>query len=114
MKTNKIIGLVLLFLGLLIILYPLYQSYNIFTAKTAAPQIFKVSTPIVPEAETPKKTSAPQQEIEKMLGEQFQKLMPPTDFLPKIMNLISWSIFVTLLLLGGSKISTLGIKLMKT
>jgi len=111
MKTNKIIGLVLLFLGLFIILYPLYQSYNIFTAKTAAPQIFKVTVPVI--EETLKKTSTPQQEMEKALGEQLQKLMP-SDFLPKMMNLISWSIFVTLLLLGGSKISTLGIKLMKT
>ena len=111
MKTNKIIGLVLLFLGLFIILYPLYQSYNIFTAKTVAPQIFKVTVPVI--EETLKKTSTPQQEMEKALGEQLQKLMP-SDFLPKMMNLISWSIFVTLLLLVGSKISTLGIKLMKT
>jgi len=111
MKTNKIIGLILLFLGLLIILYPLYQSYNIFTAKTAAPQIFKVTVPAVEEA--PKKTSTPQQDMEKALGEQFQKLMP-SAFLPKIMNLVSWSIFVSLFLLGGSKISTLGIKLLKS
>jgi len=38
----------------------------------------------------------------------------PSDFLPKIMNLVSWSIFVSLFLLGGSKISTLGIKLLKS
>ena len=113
MKTNKIIGLILLFLGLLIILYPLYQSYNIFTAKTAAPQIFKITAPIAPVVETPKKTIDLQQEMGKALGEQFQKLMP-SDFLPKIMNLVSWSIFVSLFLLGGSKISTLGIKLLKS
>ncbi len=41
MNSNKIFGSILLILGLLIILWGLYSSYNIFKAKVALPQVFK-------------------------------------------------------------------------
>ena len=42
MDTNKIIGYILLAAGLLLIVWTIYQSYNIFTAKVSAPFIFRV------------------------------------------------------------------------
>ena len=38
---RKILGLVLLLAGLIVIFYGLYASFNIFNAKSAAPEIFK-------------------------------------------------------------------------
>jgi len=39
--------------------------------------------------------------------------MFPPGFISKILNLISWSIFMFILVMGGGKISTLGTQLLK-
>jgi len=46
--------------------------------------------------------------VEKKLGEIFL-----VEFLLKLLNLISWSIFAGILIFAGSQISSLGIKLVK-
>ena len=106
---KKILGLVLLFLGLAIILYSLYASYNIFTAKTAAPEIFKVETglSIVPGA-----TQDLQAQLQKMIQEQLKGMLP-ADTIPQFFNLTTWSIFAGILIFGGAQIAGLGIKLIK-
>lgn len=110
-KLQKFIGWVLLFGGLVIIFWSLYSSYNIFTAKTEVPEIFKVveKKTVFPEKS---KTQDLQTQIEKMIGEQLKGILP-IDFLPKIFNLIAWSIFAGILIFGGTQISSLGIKLIK-
>lgn len=108
--VRKIFGLILLLGGLIIILYGLYSSYNIFTAKKEAPIIF----------ETPKQLSATpkggaldlQAQLQNMLGDQLKGILP-ADSAPKLFNLISWSIFAGILMLGGGQISGLGIRLLK-
>jgi len=50
--------------------------------------------------------------MEKMLSEQLKGVIP-TDTLPKILNLIVWSMLAGLLIFGGSQIAGLGIKLIK-
>ncbi|MBI2626346.1 MAG: hypothetical protein HYW69_02000 [Candidatus Nealsonbacteria bacterium] len=107
---KKFFGLALLIGGLGIILYGLYSSYNIFTAKQEAPVIF----------ETPKQSSAAQKgdvldlqsQLQNVLGEQLQGILPAGSA-PQLFNLISWSIFAGILMLGGGQISGLGIKLLK-
>ena len=106
----KIIGWFLLFVGIAIIFYSLFTSYQIFTTKTPAPEIFKVT-----EKETISQKGKVQDleaQMEKMLEEQL-KGMIPTDSLPKLLNLLSWSIFAGILIFGGAQISNLGIKLIK-
>ena len=105
---EKFLGLVLLFLGLIIILYSLYSSYNIFNAKNQAPEIFAI--------EKVKSMSGQTQDIEaqlqNLLQEQLKGLLPAGS-VPQLLNLMSWSIFAGILIFGGSQISGLGIRLIK-
>ena len=109
---TKIFGCVLLTAGLLIIFWALYSSYNIFTAKSAIPSVFKI--------ETAQETSLPQTNnpsdiqamIENTINNQMKGLLP-ADILPKILNLVAWSIFAGILIFGGAQISSIGIKLIK-
>lgn len=115
MKLTKILGWVIFFIGLGIIFWAIFNSYNIFTGKSQAPEIFKVEEK---EATTPTKGKVPttptelQKEMEKMIVEQLKTILP-VDTLPKLLNLITWSIFAAILFFGGSQIAGLGIKLIK-
>ncbi|PIS17416.1 MAG: hypothetical protein COT59_00765 [Candidatus Nealsonbacteria bacterium CG09_land_8_20_14_0_10_42_14] len=97
---RKFIGIVLLASGLVIIFYSLYSSYNIFTAKTSAPEIFRV------EADTPPQGGG----VEEIISEQL-KGMIPADSIPQLLNLIAWSIFAGILIFAGAQIAGLGVKL---
>ncbi|MBU1045746.1 hypothetical protein KJ616_01330 [Patescibacteria group bacterium] len=114
---NKIIGIVLLVLGLLIIFWGLYSSYNIFKGNQALPQVFR-SDEInfgLDKDSSLSPTSAPdvQKQMEQTVSDQLAKIFPPGTLF-KLMNLISWSIFAWILILGGGKIAGLGIKLMSS
>lgn len=116
MALKKVGGSILLILGLLIIFWVLYSSYNIFTAKTEVPEIF--STSAHPKADYDESAEAfgegekITEMMGEMMGEQLKGLLP-SDFLPKLFNLIAWSIFAGLTIFGGTQISGLGIKLIK-
>lgn len=109
-SIRKILGLILLFGGLAIIIYGLYSSYGIFTAKNEAPVVF----------ETPKQLNVVQKgsdqdlqsQLQNLLGDQLKGLLP-ADSVPQLLNLLSWSIFAGILILSGGQISGLGIKLLK-
>src|SRR3989344_1142648 len=111
MNFIKIFGLILLIAGLAIIFWSLYSSYNIFTSKTASPEIFA----------TPKEGAKPptgkvgqniQEQAQQMLGEQLKGLFPAPS-IKQLLNLIAWSIFAGILIVGGSQISNIGIRLLK-
>ena len=110
-KLQKFVSWILLFAGVIIIFWTLYSSYNIFTTQAAAPEIFKIEKK---ETALPQKgtTQDLQAQMEKMVGEQLKGMLP-TDFLPQLLNLISWSIFAGISIFAGSQISSLGIKLIK-
>ncbi len=108
MSSAKIFGWILLLAGLAIIVYPLYSSYSIFTAQKPAPEIFEIV-----EEESPQQGEG---QMEEMIEEQLKGVigkMLPADSIPKLLNLMSWSIFAGILIFGGSKISGLGIRLIR-
>lgn len=111
LKIKQFFGWILLLAGIVIIVWVLYSSYNIFTAKKSSPEIFKVPTE---EAVLPQKgkTQELQAQMEEMIGKQL-KGMIPIDVIPKLLNLISWSIFAGISIFGGAQISGLGIKLLR-
>lgn len=114
---KKIIGWILFVGGIIIILWPIKNSYQIFTAKKQAPEVFrKISKEEVFSKEEiffeNFQSKIPQQFIKKMVQEQITQMIP-SNYLIKLFNLISWSIFVTILIFGGGKLSILGIKLLK-
>lgn len=114
MNHAKVIGWIILFAGIILTGWTLFSSYNIFTGKAAAPEIFGLPES---EIETPSSKITGiqniQAEMEKMVGEQLRGLLP-LDALPKILNLTVWAMLAWILIFGGVQISGLGIKLIKS
>lgn len=106
---KRIVGWGLLVAGIVLICWTLYSSYNIFTGKTLAPEVF----------ETPSESALTQAgggdiqaQIEKMIGEQLKGMLP-ADTLVTFLNLGVWSMLAFILIFGGTQISSLGIKLLR-
>lgn len=123
MSKVKIIGGLLLLFGIGIILGSLYLSYNIFRAKVLPPEIFALEKPSLPKGISQSEEISPElskDEIKNTLQEQLQgqlqeqlKGLLPTDTIPRLLNLFSWSIFAGIMIFAGTQISSLGIKMIK-
>ena len=108
--ATKILGWVLLLAGVLIIVWTLYSSYNIFTGGAVTPEIFEMGEG---KALSQKEGAGDlQAQMEEMIGEQLQGLIP-ADTIPKMLNLGVWAMLAGILIFGGAQISNLGIKLIK-
>ncbi len=108
--SSQIAGWTLLIVGIIIIVWTLISSYNIFTAKAAAPQFFEMPKEEVSIQKGD--TQDIQAQLQKMIGEQLKGFLP-ADAITKILNLTVWSMLAFLLITGGSQIAGLGIKLIK-
>lgn len=107
MIVERILGFFFLLLGVAIIGFALFSSFQVFTAKTAPPQIFSVlDQPVA-------KTGAGEEgQIQNLVQEQLKGLIP-TNTVPKMLNLSVWSIFLGLLMFGGGQIAGIGARLLK-
>lgn len=110
MIFNKLFGYLVILIGLAIVFYALYASYEIFTGKMAVPEIFSAPAEKI---SSQTGTQDLQKQMEEIVKNQFKDLLP-IDTLPKMLNLISWSILAGILILGGGKISGIGIRLIAT
>jgi hypothetical protein len=106
MRFAKILGLILLAVGLVLICWTLYSSYNIFTGKAAAPEIFTAPE----EASFQPEQMTEEQAMQQQLREAFPI---DVDVLPRMLNLAVWGILAFILIFGGGQIAGTGIKLMK-
>ena len=107
---KKIIGWILLIIGLAVISWGIFSSYQIFSNKTEAPEIFKASTE--ESLSLKDQDYGIEQSIQNMMGDKIKEMLP-ASFLPLLLNLTAWSIFAFILFFGGAQISGLGIKLMR-
>ncbi len=114
MVSTKVAGWLLLLLGLAIILYSLYSSWQIFTAKVPAPEVFELSSVKGSGAagDLNLEILGLDIQLKKVLDSQIQQMLP-SDTVPKFLNLFSWSILAGILVFGGAQVSSLGIKLLK-
>jgi|YelNatPaOPRAMG01_1025707.scaffolds.fasta_scaffold167828_2 hypothetical protein len=103
-KPLKIFGLILLILGIFIIVKTLISARNIFTGRTLPPQVFKIEEGYF----------NLQKEVqgEEKIVPQITQVLSPSN-LNKMLNLLSWTLFSSILIFGGSQISILGIRLLK-
>lgn len=111
MILNKIIGYVLLVVGLAMIVFTVWQSYSIFMGKISAPIIFKVSS----FQAASQKSAEPldlQGQVQGAVDKQISQVMPP-ETLPKVFNLVAWSFFAFILIFAGGTIAGIGVKLIK-
>ena len=114
MNSHSVIGYLLLTLGLLLIIFSLWQSYGIFTGQQQAPEVFKLP----PASQSPSSnTSSPsaqdfQQQINAQISQQFTQLLPVRT-VTQMFNMFIWLLLATLLIFGGGQMAGLGIKLLK-
>jgi len=104
MELNKIVGYVLLTIGLLLIIMPLWQTYNIFIGASTPAQIFK--KPVTLQVDN----KASPTDIQKQMQNAFIKVLP-LDLINSTLNLASWLILMWILMYGGGQISGIGVKL---
>ena len=110
MNISKIVGWLVFLLGISIIVFTVYNTYNIFTGKSLAPQIIAFNIE-KSKTSTGGALTGPDQ-IGEMISQQLGNLLP-LDSLPLILNLVVWTIGAGVLIFGGAQISGLGIKLIK-
>lgn len=104
METNKIIGYILLTIGLLLIILPLWQTYSIFTGKTMPAQVFSrpVALTVNPNVSSLDVGGQIQNSLIKII---------PVDLINNTLNLTSWLLLMWILIYGGGKIAEIGVKL---
>ncbi len=109
MKFTNILGWLIFLVGIFIIGFTLYSSYNIFTGKMDIPVLFEFETQ---EAQIPSKTPTTQTEIQEMIMQQLKGIIP-METVSKFFNLTVWTMLAWILIAGGAQIANLGIKLIK-
>jgi hypothetical protein len=114
---NKIFGWTLILIGLIIIFLGIYSSYNVFTAKSEAPEIFPLENELDNGLNFKSKEEITfDQNLEEQAGaliEEKLNKMIPVDSLPMLFNLLAWSVFIGILIFAGTQIVGIGIKLIK-
>lgn len=104
---QKIFGLILVILGIAIIGWGLFNTYEIFTAKKEPPKMF---TEVV-QKQTSALGGTIDAQIQKMIGSQLADVLP-TASITKFLDLSAWFLLVWILFLGGGQISSIGVKLL--
>ncbi|HHE76513.1 MAG TPA: hypothetical protein ENL27_00810 [Candidatus Parcubacteria bacterium] len=110
LKLQRFFGWLLIIVGLFIIGWALYSSFNIFTAKTSPPQLFTLEKSQTSEEERASLTQ--KEQMEQLVNEQLKELVP-MGTINLLLNLVAWLFFAALLIFSGSQIALLGIKLIK-
>ena len=111
---KKTFGWVLLVIGVLIITWGIWTSFEIFTAQRPVYEIFKLPTTqdVSLKKEGGSIETEMQEQMQQIIKEQFKEMFPP-EFLIKLLNLMGWSIFAIILFMGGEKLAVIGIRLLK-
>lgn len=129
---EKILGTILLIVGLSTIGGSLYLGINVFVKAETPPEIFKpVNIEKIPITATEKNpsTSIPknlneinQNDIQKMLNgnaispEMIKSIIPPEmfNYVPRMLNLSVFSLFLWVVIGAGAKVASLGTALIKS
>jgi len=114
MNYDKISGYVLLVGGVVLIVWIIVYSFQIFTGKITVPEVFKNNQIQEIKVSNAKLNISNEEQLKENISmatqEALQKILP-SDFISGLINLICWSIFTTIAIFGGSKIASLGVKL---
>ena len=131
---QKISGWLVLLSGLAIMFLSVYYSYLFFTAKADFPQVFKQNT-VVPQPAVLEQTESPDKSgttdaknppenfdpaalnvdmqalTQQAINQAVTSIIPP-DTVTKLLNVVSWFFFSFFLVMAGSYVSGVGIKLL--
>lgn len=106
---SYIVGWILLIAGVILIGWTLWSSYDIFTAKSSLPEFFEMPKEEIVLGGT---ALTAEDQMGAILKEQLGNILP-ADMITKLLNLTVWSLLAFILIMGGSQVSGLGIKLIK-
>ena len=109
MKFFQLGGIVLLIIGLLIIGYALWSSYQIFTGQREIYSLFSSSEEALSSPET---ASPMAEQLEGILGQQLGNIIP-AGAITRLLDLVAWSVLAWIFIIGGGKVSSLGIQLLR-
>ena len=113
MNSDKLIGYVLLAMGLALIGFAVCQSYVIFTGKSPASLVFKNEAKLQPIKGS---EGVAVQDFQKQLQDQVRtqiSQMIPTDAVVTVLNLLVWTMLAGTFIFGGGQLAGIGIKLIK-
>lgn len=110
-SLTKVSGWILFFTGFFVIVFTLWHSYNIIFSKAAVPNFFQATEE---RKNVPTATGVQDAQIllQKEIQDQLKGILP-IDLITRSLNLIAWATLALILMSGGSKISDLGISLIK-
>ena len=111
---KRIFGWVILIIGILIIIWGIWTSYQIFTGGIPIYEIF-TSEAIEETSSTGSEINLNlpmEQQIQQLIKDQIGQILPQ-ELLFKFFNLGAWWIFMMILMLGGGKLASIGINLLK-
>lgn len=111
MSIERIFGLILVLLGVGIILYSMYYSFQIFTGSIEPPELFSMSEQST-NSRSPVAEDDIQGQINFVLQEQLSQILPK-GILPRMLNFSMWSLFSGLMFFGGAQLAGIGIKLLR-
>ncbi len=111
MDTTKTIGWGTFLMGIFIILFTINFTYNIFTGKEKAPEIFDFEI-VKTEPETLNDGLPSQSQMVEMMMRELKELLP-AESISKTLDLVVWTMGAGILILGGNQVASLGIKLIK-
>jgi disulfide bond formation protein DsbB len=114
---RKTIGWTVVFLGLLAIGFSIYFSWLFFTAKADFPPVFKSEEKTATfETNLPAPSGTPDPAAIQALTQQAMSQAVadamPKDTISKLLNMASWSMFAFFLVMAGSYLAGVGIKLL--
>jgi hypothetical protein len=108
MNITKTIGWLIFTVGLVVIGSTVYYTYNIFTGNAAVPQIFDMEFNL--ENPNQELEGGIEESLRQMISQQIQSIIP-FESANKFANLFTWNAGAWIIIVGGAKISELGIKL---
>jgi len=111
----RLIGFILMTIGVLVILYALWSSYELFTGKKPAPIIFNNSQQQDAKIESGDINSGTAG-AETIIGGIAKGLATaiPSEYLAIILNMVSWSVLAFIMIFGGSQLARMGIGLLSS
>jgi len=96
LKPEKIIGYSLLILGVILLLFSIYEMVNVYTGATAAPNLFHLSDVSMPTGEN-------ETNVTLIQGAQ----------LSQVPNLFAWFILMGFVMFAAGKIASIGVNMIK-
>ena len=105
---KKILGWILIILGLFIVLGSIYLTYLNFTGQRDFPQVFAVQETEV----APQISGELDNQISGMIGEYIKEIIPQGT-ITQMLNMFAWIIFAMFLVYSGSKLVSIGAVLLR-